>query len=169
MTRAIPSTCRRRNIIKHPTNKRGHPLSRSACNGQRHRPLTSQQARTTTMVDATNGLICSHGHRRGGRVSMETNEGERCRKRTIPGRGNRRHRACTAAKPEALEPGTYGKTGRRCETPLQDEASREAGTPPQYSRTREGTRRCYESVGTKLTSRHYRASMKRHAAARKLE
>ena len=74
-----------------------------------------------------------------------------------------------AAKPEALGPGAYGKTGRRCETPRQGEASREAGTPPQYSRTREGTRRCYESVGAKLTSRHYRASMKRHAAARKLE
>ena len=83
MTRAIPSTCRRCSMMKHPTNKRAHPLSRSACNGQRHRSLTSQQARTTTVADATNGLICNHGRRRGGRVPMETNEGERCRKRAL--------------------------------------------------------------------------------------
>jgi hypothetical protein len=53
----------------------------------------------------------------------------------------------TAARPEASEPGAYHKTGRRCETPQQSEASREAETPPQ-----EGTRRCYGSASAKLTS-----------------
>lgn len=37
----------------------------------------------------------------------------------------------TDAKPEALEPGTYSKAGRRRETPLQGEVRCDVNTPPR--------------------------------------